>query len=817
MKILIIFLIFFNFIYATSLTLNSNIKSNIDILSSNLSIFLDEKEISEKSIKNFLQLYYQNYKKIIAFEILKNNSYIYSSYKENYSMYFLKKQEIPLKYKENKNFYKKSILNHKKEEIGTLIVYFENELNLTVEELLYLQKKRVLKVQNDPNLLPYNFYEDGIAKGYAIDYINLIANKLALEVEYISGPTWNDFLNMLENNQLDLMINVLKSKQREERFLFSSKAFTDLEPAMVTRIENEDVFTFKELEGKTMALVKGYHSYDRVKKQYPKINIYPTNNTLEMLQAVSTKKADAAYALKEVLEYTINKNLLTNLKVLKNLDDKTLGFYFAFNKENTILKNIIAKAEKLITTEEKKELERKWFYKLQEIKKTSKNYLFNEAEKAYLAKKEVIYTCVDPDYLPFEQVSKSGEYRGIIAEILENLSKKTSIKFELYSSKSFIDSINLVKEKKCDIVPFAAKTNSREKYLNFTQAYYKFSNVIVTKNNQLFIDSLEEIKDKKIGMIKNYAVVELFKNKYPNLQIVEVNNNQEGLDKIVNNEIYALVSSLPSIAFTLQKYNYPNLKIVGKASIDSLARFAVRDDEKILLDILNKALNSLKNEEKEAIVNRWITVVKEERLDTKLLIQIASSIFVIAIIIILLVIYRSNRYLNILNKELEKLSVTDKLTGINNRAKLDSILDKELKITKRYKEPLSIIILDIDHFKKINDKYGHICGDEILKEFATILKSNIRETDRVGRWGGEEFLIILPHTNENEATILAEHLRETIEDFSFYKNIKVTASFGVYECTVFNDIQCIENVDKALYSAKNSNRNCVRTHSSLNS
>ncbi len=817
MKILIIFIIFFNFINAKELILNdNNIKSNIDILSSNLSILLNKEEISEKSIKNFLQLYYQNYKEITAFEILKGNKYLYSSYRKDYLMYFLKNQEIPLTYKSNKNFYKTIILDNKQKKIGTLVVYFENELNLTEEELLYLQQKRVLKVQNDLDFVPYNFYKNAKAKGYAIDYINLIANKLALEVEYISGPIWNDFLNMLENNQLDLIINILKSEQREKRFLFSSKAFIDLEPAMVTRIESDDIFTFKELENKTLATIKGYHSYERVKKEYPKINLYTTNNTSEMIQAVSAKKADAAYSFKKVLEYRIHENLLTNLKVLKNLDDKTLGLYIAFNKENAILKNIIAKAEKLITDEEKEELIKKWFYKFEEIEKTSKNYFFTEEEKIYLTKKKIISICVEPDYLPFEQVSKKGEYKGIIAEILENISKKTNIKFELKSSKSFIDSLNLVKEKKCDIVPFAVKTDSRKKDLNFTQAYYKFTNIIVTKNDQFFIDSLDEIKDKKLGMIKNYALIELFKIKYPNLKVIEVTNNKEGLDKIVNNEIYALISSLPSVAFTLRKYNYPNLKIAGKASIDSLARFAVRDDDEVLLNILNKSLNFLTNEEKETIVNRWITILKEEKLDIKLLIQIAVSIFVIALVVIFIIIYRSNRHLNILNKKLEKLSVTDKLTKINNRAKLDSILDKELKIKKRYRQALSIIILDIDYFKSINDRYGHICGDRILQEVATILKSNIRETDSIGRWGGEEFLIILPHTKENEAITLAENLRKIIENSHFYKNIKIAASFGVYECNNFNILKCIENADKALYFAKNSNRNCVKSYSCLN-
>lgn len=193
--------------------------------------------------------------------------------------------------------------------------------------------------------------------------MNLIANKLALRVEYIPG-IWDDFLNMLENNQLDLMLNVLKSTKREERFLFSDIPYLLLSPAMITRIGERDYHSFSEIDGKTIALVKGYHSYDRVKKDYPNVKIFPTDNTLEMIKAVANKDADLAYGLRDVLEYNINKHLISNLKISNNIDDEKFGFYITFNKENEILKSIIYKAEKLISKSELEELNQKWFHKI---------------------------------------------------------------------------------------------------------------------------------------------------------------------------------------------------------------------------------------------------------------------------------------------------------------------------------------------------------------------------------------------------------------------------------------------------------------------
>jgi polar amino acid transport system substrate-binding protein len=810
-KFLTIFLIITN-VYASNVEiLNNNIKTNIDQLSIQLKYLVPNSKDTSNEISNLLNIYYQHYEKIQGFEILFNNESIYSSYKEDSTIVVSTNENLPSIIKSTPEIYEKKIIDNKNNYIGKLIVYFKNEINFTQEELDYLKNKKVLKVQNDSNLTPYNFNENGVEKGYSIDYMNLIANKLALQVEYVPG-IWDDFLKMLENNQLDMMLNVLKSKEREERFLFSDIPYLLLTPAMITRVGEKDFHSFSEIDGKTIALVKGYHSYDRVKKDYPNVNIFPTDNTLEMIEAVSNKNADLAYGLKDVLEYNINKHLIPNLKISNNIDDEKFGFYFTYNKNNSILKSIIYKAEKLISKTELEELQLKWFNKIALTQSNSKNYLFTPDELDYLAKKKSISICVDPKFMPYEQITKEGHYVGIISDIINQLSQNTNIQFDLNITKSFTESFELVKNKRCDILPFAVQTIQREPFFNFTQPYLKFPTVIATKDSEFFINSLKEIENKKIGMIKGYALIELVKYKYPNINIIEVKDTEEGLEKVNKNEIYAFVGSLPSITYARQKNSMQDIRITGKVSENLLARIAIRNDDQMLLNILNKSINSLKEEDKERITNKWVTIVKEKQFNTKLLIQIISTIIAIFIFIVIFLVYRSNIKLNALNKELEKLSQTDKLTSIYNRTKLDSILEKEMKLFKRYKEPISIIIADIDFFKNINDTYGHTVGDIILKEFTQALLKNIRETDSIGRWGGEEFLIILPKTKENNAVFIAENLRTAVENFNFYNNIKVTASFGVYECKESNPTKCLSKADKALYLAKNSNRNCVKSY-----
>jgi len=161
--------------------------------------------------------------------------------------------------------------------------------------------------------------------------------------------------------------------------------------------------------------------------------------------------------------------------------------------------------------------------------------------------------------------------------------------------------------------------------------------------------------------------------------------------------------------------------------------------------------------------------------------------------------------------ELENLARVDQLTKISNRLYLDEVLMSQYYRFNRYSEECSIILVDIDYFKAVNDKYGHLVGDKVLIEFANLLKKSIRKDDIVGRWGGEEFLIILPHTNLKKAALLAEKLCKTVAEHEFSVVGHKTASFGV--ATFVHGLsveQCVDLADEALYEAKEAGRNMVK-------
>ncbi|WP_294966936.1 GGDEF domain-containing protein [Sulfurimonas sp.] len=159
---------------------------------------------------------------------------------------------------------------------------------------------------------------------------------------------------------------------------------------------------------------------------------------------------------------------------------------------------------------------------------------------------------------------------------------------------------------------------------------------------------------------------------------------------------------------------------------------------------------------------------------------------------------------------LKHLSQTDQLTKIPNRMYIDAQLQKQDYYFRRNAQACSILLIDIVFFKSVNDTYGHILGDAVLVEFAQLLKNSIRKGDHLGRWGGEEFLIVLPHTNIAKATALAQKLRAIIYEHRFCVVEHISASFGVSSLVDELSItELIDAADKALYTSKAKGRNCV--------
>jgi diguanylate cyclase (GGDEF)-like protein/PAS domain S-box-containing protein len=171
---------------------------------------------------------------------------------------------------------------------------------------------------------------------------------------------------------------------------------------------------------------------------------------------------------------------------------------------------------------------------------------------------------------------------------------------------------------------------------------------------------------------------------------------------------------------------------------------------------------------------------------------------------------RMEELLEAKNRRLEEMSRRDYLTDLYNRRELMEKLDFEIKRRNRTKTSLSVVMLDLDHFKQVNDTHGHQVGDQVLVQVADLLRKTVREIDIVGRYGGEEFLVILPDCPAKEAVNVAERIRTGVAGFDFNLSLKLTISGGVAEYIGGNSDNLIEIADQNLYLAKNSGRNKIQ-------
>jgi diguanylate cyclase (GGDEF)-like protein len=431
---------------------------------------------------------------------------------------------------------------------------------------------------------------------------------------------------------------------------------------------------------------------------------------------------------------------------------------------------------------------------------------YTAQEKAYLATVGSIKMCVDPDWIPFERINAQSQHEGIAADLVQLVAQRVGLKIELYPAKNWDESLAASKAGRCQLMSFLNQTPARDKWLNFTAPIFFDQNIIITREEHPFIGDPRGLKDETIALPRGTMVEERIRNDFPNLKVILTASEQESVELVSERKADITIRSLIVAAYEIKKEGLFNLKIAGQIpEYTNQLRIGVIKQEPLLRDILDKGVMTLTAQEREAIANKHVAIQIQRGTDYTLVWQIMLG----GAISLLIVLYWV-RKLSTLNKELERLSITDRLTGLFNRVKLDVEFASELQRSMRFGQPFSIILIDLDHFKQVNDVHGHQVGDLILIEAAKILAVNTRKTDTIGRWGGEEFLVICPQTDAAGVAKLAESLRRKMEQQVFPVIEKVTASFGV---TTYRpgdqEKDMVSRADAALYAAKRDGRNRV--------
>ena len=800
------------------------------------------------------------------------------------------------------------------------------QLGLTSEEKQYLQNKAVLRVQNLETFPPFNFNENDTPYGYTIDYMSLLAKYMGVEIEFVSNKSWGAYLDMLKDDTLDIIPHIAVNEERKKFIDYTNFTHIEYVSGLAIR-KNSNIKSINDLKDKIIAVANKTFLHNYLKKNFPKQSLLLTESTAKAIYAVSNGKADAVIGSLPALDYYIQKDWLTNVKTINvsdlGLPNKT-KLPMGVKKGNTLLKSILEKVNANISRSEVIKLKEKWI----NIEKTLNviSTSLSDKELSYLDNKKVIKMCVLPNWLPFEQIDEYNKHKGIGSDIMKLVSEYIDTPIELLPTKEWSESLQNLIDRKCDILPMAMDVPTRRDTMNFTKPFVSEPFVVTTTNDKFFIKDIEDLSGKKVGIVKSYAFVEVLKDKNPLIEVVEVKNTKDGLERLSKGELFAYVDTMPTVGYFIQKHGFFDLKVAGKLSYDIELSVASRNDEPELNSIMQKALDSISKDQIRTIVGKWMAIQVRQEYNYKLIWQI-SVVFVLIILAILywnrsmskmnkklrkahheindqqkmvdkyvlilatdtngiitevnqaycdLIGFKKDELIgknhtcmkhpdmskeifddmwstitqdkawrgeiknlskdneivwfnmnvepifqdgvkigyrsiseNITNKKkIEELSITDKLTGLYNRMKLDEILNMKIKEYKRYEKSFSVIILDVDNFKDVNDTYGHDVGDKVLIRLSDVLALNMRTTDYVGRWGGEEFVVICENTKLEGAYTLAEHLRKLIEEIKFEVIGYKTISLGVAEVQKGDTISSIfKKVDIALYEAKKTGKN----------
>ncbi|KKN34084.1 hypothetical protein LCGC14_0797260 [marine sediment metagenome] len=432
-------------------------------------------------------------------------------------------------------------------------------------------------------------------------------------------------------------------------------------------------------------------------------------------------------------------------------------------------------------------------------------------EEQYLSTINEIRLCTDPDWLPYEAIDKDGSYTGIMSDFHKLWAGMIGKPIVLMPTSSWDEALTLIKNKQCDVLSSAQDIPSRQHFLSVTDPFIDYPLAIATHPDALFITDLSQVADRVFVMVSGYAAADIIKAKYPKLHLVLVDNSEKGLKMVEKGEAFAFIDTVPSINYQMLTHGISHLKISGVLNKHYSMSVGIRKDLPELLSIYNKAIAATSEQQRQNILNKWLSITFEYDFNYQLLWKILAGLFVLISFILYRarVIHRHNADLKEVNKRLFHMSNNDQLTGLSNRYFLHEKFTRLLQTFQTDEKVFSVIMTDIDHFIKVNDTYGHIVGDEVIKRVATLLKTHLRGDDVVGRWGGEEFLIICPSTEAKDAENVAEGLRYLIDEYDFsLPDLAVTASFGIAEIRIGEQVEdCVKRADMALYLAKESGRN----------
>ena len=582
------------------------------------------------------------------------------------------------------------------------------------------------------------------------------------------------------------LVSIKDIKNKNIMLTADQQRFATLQSMLISRnVQLEDVnilkhtFDIEDLINKKTDLMLAYTTnepYILKERGYEGKIFHPKDYGFDFYEELIFTSKEFANKNPKIVEDFYKATIKGWEYAFKNIDEVSNLVYKKYNPQNKSLKSLIYEADEmkklvysedgrigLITKEKLKLIEYSYrilglinnkidFDELIYSNKRKEQPLLTIQERQYLDINKFVTMCIDPNWMPIEKNDR-GKHVGISADYIKILEKRLKTPIKMIPTETWTQSLTYAQQRKCDIISLIMETPKRKKILNFSKPVFEMPLVVATGLDVPFIDNMNQLENKDIGIVKDYAISKLLKLKYPNINFIEVENISEGLSRVKKEKLYGFIDTLITIGHQIQNDYIGQLKITGRFKESINLSIATRNDRPILNSIFNKAIKTIGQEEKQNILKEWVSINYEKRVDYTFLYTVFAILF--TVILTLGIIYRQY-ILNQANKQLNK-KVKEEIDKNNQQHKVLTQQTKKVamgemleNIAHQWRQPLSIISVAAT-------------GIKMKKEFNIL-------TD-------EELLDSIDSINQS-----AQFLSKTIDDFrDFYTEDKHTNEFFIDE------------------------------------
>ncbi len=507
------------------------------------------------------------------------------------------------------------------------------DLVLTEEEQNWLLAHSTLTVATEMDLAPFSYSEGGVAKGYSTGVISLVAEKIGVELEFITGYTWDRLLEQFRAGEIDIIPSIYASEERRAYAEFTDSYYS-LSTGIVVPQGRFDITDIASLKGKRLAGIHGYPTMPVLLQSVQDLQIVPVMTNLEGIRRVSTGDADAYVVNISVARYLLNSNSITNLRVISAVDLGAISspdLRMAVAKGNTVLLGILNKALASINILEERRIYNRWIPPAASLEKV----MLSAEQKLWIDEHPSVRIGIDPSFAPYSYLDKNGKIIGVAPDFIELIGQKLGIEFESISNLPWPEIIEGARKRTLDVIATASITPERTEFLGFTPIYIPTPLVIMTRYYNDTILRGSDLNGQIVAMVKGFTRSKRIVDEQPRVIPLEVDTPLEGLKAVAAGEADAYVGALGTVYYESRVNGISGLKVAGRYDLETHGqRFAVRSDWPELTLMLNQALDSISESERKEIYDKWISVpVVEKQIDYTVLWQTISAFLIIVVLL----------------------------------------------------------------------------------------------------------------------------------------------------------------------------------------